>query len=47
MMVKQMSGGQKQKVSVVASLVHQPDILFLDEPTIGLTPPPRVFCGFN
>lgn len=37
-MVKQMSGGQKQKVSVVASLVHQPDILFLDEPTIGLDP---------
>lgn len=37
-LVKQMSGGQKQKVSVVASLVHSPDILFLDEPTIGLDP---------
>jgi len=36
--VKQMSGGQKQKVSVVASLIHKPDILFLDEPTIGLDP---------
>ncbi|KZX16503.1 daunorubicin/doxorubicin resistance ATP-binding protein DrrA [Methanobrevibacter cuticularis] len=37
-LVKQMSGGQKQKVSVVASLIHKPDVLFLDEPTIGLDP---------
>ena len=36
--VKQLSGGMKQKASVVASLIHQPDILFLDEPTIGLDP---------
>ena len=37
-LVSQLSGGQKQKASLVASLVHRPDILFLDEPTIGLDP---------
>ena len=36
--VGQLSGGQKQKASLVASLVHRPDILFFDEPTIGLDP---------
>ncbi len=36
--VSQLSGGQKQKASLVASLVHRPNILFLDEPTIGLDP---------
>ena len=36
--VNQLSGGMQQKTSVVASLIHNPEILFLDEPTVGLDP---------
>jgi len=34
--VKKLSLGQRMKAELVASLIHQPNILFLDEPTIGL-----------
>jgi ABC-2 type transport system ATP-binding protein len=33
-----LSGGMKKKLALACSLVHQPDILYLDEPTTGVDP---------
>lgn len=35
-LVSTLSGGWKKRVSIVCSLIHHPDILFMDEPTTGL-----------
>ena len=34
--VDKLSGGWKKRVAIVCALVHQPKLLFLDEPTVGL-----------
>ncbi len=38
---KEMSGGQKQRFSIATTLINQPKIIFLDEPTTGLDPQAR------
>ncbi len=38
---KELSGGQKQRFSIASTLINQPKIVFLDEPTTGLDPQAR------
>ncbi len=38
---KELSGGQRQRFSIATTLINQPKIVFLDEPTTGLDPQAR------
>ena len=39
--VKELSGGQKQRFSIATTVINDPKIIFLDEPTTGLDPQAR------
>ncbi len=39
--VRKFSGGMKRRLSIAMALIHNPEIIFLDEPTLGLDPQAR------
>lgn len=39
--IRTFSGGMKRKLEIMRSLMHKPQVLFLDEPTVGLDPESR------
>jgi linearmycin/streptolysin S transport system ATP-binding protein len=41
--VKTFSGGMKRRINLAVGLIHDPEIIFLDEPTVGVDPQSRNF----
>ncbi|WP_203363927.1 ABC transporter ATP-binding protein [Bacillus sp. REN10] len=40
-LIKNYSGGMKRRINIAAALIHDPKIIFMDEPTVGIDPQSR------
>ncbi len=40
-LIKTYSGGMKRRINIAAAILHQPKVLFMDEPTVGIDPQSR------